>query len=150
MTESFQSLAYGLMLAVILIYLVMVAQFRSFVDPFVIMLAVPLGLSGVLVALFVTNTTINVQSMIGTLFMVGIVVSNSILLVEFANRRLMEGDSPEQAMVESGRVRLRPILMTSLAAILGLLPMAIGMGRGAEANIPLARAVIGDYWSRPS
>ena len=75
--------------------------------------------------------------------MVGIVVSNSILLVEFANRRLMQGDSPEQAMVESGRVRLRPILMTSLAAILGLLPMAIGMGRGAEANIPLARAVIG-------
>ncbi|MCC6981497.1 MAG: efflux RND transporter permease subunit [Candidatus Melainabacteria bacterium] len=143
MTESFQSLAYGLLLAVILIYLVMVAQFRSFVDPFLIMLAVPLGLSGVLVALFVTDTTINVQSMIGTLFMVGIVVSNSILLVEFANRKLRQGDSPEEAIVEAGRVRLRPILMTSLAAILGLLPMAIGIGRGAEANIPLARAVIG-------
>lgn len=143
MTESFESLLYGMLLAVILIYLVMVAQFRSFVDPFIIMLAVPLGLTGVLAALFITNTGVNVQSLIGTLFMVGIVVSNSILLVEFANRRLREGDSPEQAVINAGRVRLRPILMTSLAAILGLLPMAIGMGRGAEANIPLARAVIG-------
>ena len=143
MTESFESLSYGMLLAVILIYLVMVAQFRSFVDPFTIMLAVPLGLTGVLVALFITNTGVNVQSLIGTLFMVGIVVSNSILLVEFANRRLRAGDSPEQAVINAGRVRLRPILMTSLAAILGLLPMAIGLGRGAEANIPLARAVIG-------
>lgn len=143
MTESFESLSFGMLLAIILIYLVMVAQFRSFVDPFVIMLAVPLGLAGVLAALFVTNTGVNVQSLIGTLFMVGIVVSNSILLVEFANRRLREGDSPAQAVINAGRVRLRPIVMTSLAAILGLLPMAIGIGRGAEANIPLARAVIG-------
>jgi len=143
MTEAFESLSYGMLLAVILIYLVMVAQFRSFVDPFIIMLAVPLGLTGVLVTLFITNTGVNVQSLIGTLFMVGIVVSNSILLVEFANRRLRAGDSPEDAVINAGRVRLRPILMTSLAAILGLLPMAIGLGRGSEANIPLARAVIG-------
>lgn len=143
MTESFESLSYGMLLAVVLIYLVMVAQFRSFVDPFVIMLAVPLGLTGVLATLFITNTGVNVQSLIGTLFMVGIVVSNSILLVEFANRRLRAGDSPEEAAITAGRVRLRPILMTSLAAILGLLPMAIGLGRGAEANVPLARAVIG-------
>lgn len=143
MSESFESLAFGMILAIVLIYLIMVAQFRSFVDPFMIMLAVPLGLTGVLAALFVTGTTVNVQSLIGTLFMVGIVVSNSILLVEFANRKLKEGFSPLEAIVESGRVRLRPVVMTSLAAILGLLPMAIGMGRGAEANVPLAIAVIG-------
>ncbi len=143
MTESFESLAFGLILAIILIYLVMVAQFRSFIDPFMIMLAVPLGLTGVLIALFITTTSINVQSMIGTLFMVGIVVSNSILLVEFANRRMKDGLPPQEAIIESGKVRLRPILMTSLAAILGLLPMAAGIGRGAEANMPLATAVIG-------
>jgi multidrug efflux pump subunit AcrB len=121
----------------------MVAQFRSFVDPFIVMFAVPLGLIGVLITLYLTNTTINVQSFMGVIFMVGIAVSNSVLLVEFANRLRDQGRSKFDAAVEAVKIRLRPILMTALAAILGLMPMAIGMGRGTEANIPLARAVVG-------
>jgi multidrug efflux pump subunit AcrB len=141
MNESFASLGYGMILAVILIYLIMVAQFRSFLDPFIILFAVPLGIIGVLVILVVTNTTLNVQSLMGVIFMVGIAVSNSILLVEFANRLRQEhGYSPLDAAIESGRVRLRPILMTSLAAIVGLIPLALHQG---EATMPLARAVIG-------
>jgi multidrug efflux pump subunit AcrB len=144
MKESFASLGFGLVLAAVLVYLVMVAQFRSFLDPFIVMFAVPLGLIGVLATLFITNTTINIQSFMGLIFMVGIAVSNSVLLVEFANRlREEKGLSPTDAALEAAKIRLRPILMTSLAAILGLLPMAIGMGRGSEANIPLARAVVG-------
>jgi multidrug efflux pump subunit AcrB len=141
MQESFQSLGSGLVLAAILIYLIMVAQFRSFVDPFIIMVAVPLGIIGTLVMLYVTGTTLNVQSFMGVIFTVGIDVSNSILLVEFANRlRREKGLSAHDAALESAVVRLRPILMTSLAAIIGLLPMALQSG---EANTPLARAVIG-------
>ncbi|MBI1914104.1 MAG: efflux RND transporter permease subunit [Planctomycetes bacterium] len=141
MKESFASLGFGLVLAVVLIYLVMVAQFRSFLDPFIILFAVPLGLIGVLAILSVTGTTINVQSLMGVIFMVGIAVSNSILLVEFANRlRAEKGASPWDAALEAGRVRLRPILMTSLAAVVGLLPLALHQG---EATAPLARAVIG-------
>ncbi|MEX0978192.1 MAG: efflux RND transporter permease subunit, partial [Pirellulales bacterium] len=141
MKESFASLGFGMVLAVILIYLIMVAQFRSFLDPFIILFAVPLGIIGVLVMLVATSTTLNVQSLMGVIFMVGIAVSNSILLVEFANRLRQEhGYSPWDAAIESGRVRLRPILMTSLAAIVGLIPLALHQG---EATMPLARAVIG-------
>jgi multidrug efflux pump subunit AcrB len=141
MKQSFASLGFGLILAVILIYLIMVAQFRSFLDPFIILFAVPLGLIGVLAMLAATGTTLNVQSLMGVIFMVGIAVSNSILLVEFANRlRAERGLSAWDAAVESGRVRLRPILMTSLAAIVGLIPLALHEG---EATMPLARAVIG-------
>jgi multidrug efflux pump subunit AcrB len=141
MQESFAGLGYGLVLAAVLIYLIMVAQFRSFVDPFIIMFAVPLGIIGVLVILFVTGTTLNVQSFMGVIFSVGIDVSNSVLLVEFANRLRRERGLPvAEAALEAAVVRLRPILMTSLAAILGLLPMAL---RSGEANTPLARAVIG-------
>jgi len=141
MQESFSSLAYGLLLAIVLIYLIMVAQFRSFVDPFIILFAVPLGLIGVLVLLWATGTTLNVQSFMGVIFTVGIDVSNSVLLVEFANRlRRERGLSVAEAAHEAAVVRLRPILMTSLAAVIGLLPMAL---RGGEANTPLARAVIG-------
>ena len=119
----------------------MVAQFQSFVDPFIIMFAVPLGLIGVMTTLWITGTTLNVQSFMGVIFMVGIAVSNSILLVEFANRlRTERGLTALEAALESTKVRLRPILMTSLAAVLGLLPMALSSG---EANTPLARAVIG-------
>ncbi len=144
MKESFASLGFGLALASVLVYLVMVAQFRSFLDPLIIMIAVPLGLIGVLATLYVTGTTINVQSFLGTIFMVGIAVSNSVLVVEFANRlREERGLSVADAALQASKVRLRPILMTSFAAILALLPMAIGMGRGSEANIPLARAVVG-------
>ncbi len=141
MKQSFASLGFGLILAVILIYLIMVAQFRSFLDPFIILFAVPLGLIGVLAMLAVTGTTLNVQSLMGTIFMVGIAVSNSILLVEFANHlRAEHGLSVWDAALESGRVRLRPILMTSLAAIVGLVPLALHEG---DATMPLARAVIG-------
>jgi multidrug efflux pump subunit AcrB len=111
------------------------------VDPFIIMFAVPLGIIGVLVTLYLTGTTVNVQSFMGVIFMVGIAVSNSILLVEFANRlRAEQGLTPSDAAVQAAAVRLRPILMTSLAAVIGLLPMAL---RSGEANTPLARAVIG-------
>jgi multidrug efflux pump subunit AcrB len=141
MAQSFQSLGFGLVLAVVLIYLIMVAQFRSFLDPFIILVAVPLGLIGVLWILLLSGTTLNVQSCMGVIFMVGIAVSNSILLVEFANRlRSARALSSLEAAVEAARVRLRPILMTSLAAIVGLAPLALKAG---EATTPLARAVIG-------
>ncbi|MDE2143942.1 MAG: efflux RND transporter permease subunit, partial [Elusimicrobia bacterium] len=133
----------GLLLAVALVYLVLSGQFGSFLDPLLILCAVPLGLAGVLLTLWLTRTTFNIQSFTGVIFMVGIAVSNSILLVEFANRRLEEGQSPDDAVIEAACIRLRPILMTSLATILGLMPMAIGIGRGSEANVPLARAVLG-------
>jgi multidrug efflux pump subunit AcrB len=130
-------------LAMVFIYLVMVGLFRAWLDPFVIMFAVPLGFIGVIWMLLLTNTSVNVESMIGTLMMIGIVVSNSVLLVDFANNRLREGMPLEEAVVEAGRLRIRPILMTSLATVIGLAPMALGIGEGSEANMPLARAVIG-------
>ncbi|MEX2317407.1 MAG: efflux RND transporter permease subunit, partial [Pirellulales bacterium] len=141
MTESFRSLGFGMVLAGVLIYLIMVAQFRSFLDPFIIMFAVPLGIIGVLVILAVTGTTLNIQSFMGVIFMIGIAVSNSILLVEFANRlRNEQGLSSLEAAIEAGSVRLRPIVMTSLAAVVGLIPLALHAG---DATMPLARAVIG-------
>ena len=130
-------------LAMVLIYLVMVGLFRSYLDPLVVMFAVPLGFIGVIWMLLLTHTSVNVESLIGTLMMIGIVVSNSVLLVDFANNRLREGIPLEDAVVEAGRLRIRPILMTSLATIMGLAPMALGIGEGSEANMPLARAVIG-------
>ncbi len=143
MKSSFQDLGIGFGLAVVLIFLVMVWQFRSFLDPLVVMLAVPLGLVGVAATLLATGTTLNVQSLLGVVFMVGIAVSNSILMVEFTNRLLEAGEPPARAVVQAAAVRLRPILMTSLAAVIALLPMAVGVGRGTEANVPLARAVVG-------
>jgi len=142
--ESFENLSFGFLLAVFLLYLVLVAQFRSLTDPLIILITVPLGLIGVVTALWLTGSTFNIQSFLGTIFMVGIVVSNSILIVEFVNRSLEQGRaSVHDAIIEGSTIRLRPILMTSIAAILGLLPMAIGFGEGSEANVPLARAVIG-------
>ena len=143
MRESFAGLGLGLLMAVALVYLVMVAQFRSFLDPLIILFAVPLGIVGVIGALLLTGMTVNIQSYIGTIFMVGIAVSNSVLLVEFANRLRSEGVPIDEAVVKASAIRLRPILMTSFAAIAGLLPMAFQFGTGAEANVPLARAVIG-------
>ncbi|HEX7140828.1 MAG TPA: efflux RND transporter permease subunit, partial [Vicinamibacterales bacterium] len=143
MRSSFTSFALGLILALVLLYLILVAQFRSFLDPFLILLAVPTGLTGVLVALFVSGTTLNVQSLMGVLMMVGMVVSNSILIVEFTHRLQEDGMSVLDAVVNSCRIRLRPILMTSLATIIGLVPMALKLGTGSEAYAPLARAIIG-------
>lgn len=143
MRASFRSFGLGLFLAVVLLYLILVAQFRSFLDPVLILLAVPMGLIGVLLILYLTGTTLNVQSLMGIVMMVGIVVSNSILLVEFAHRLREQGLPLRDAVATAGRVRLRPILMTSLATIIGLLPMAMKLGTGSEAYAPLARAVIG-------
>lgn len=143
MRASFRSFALGLVLAVILLYLILVAQFRSFLDPLLILLAVPMGVIGVIVMLYATGTTVNVQSLMGLLMMAGIVVSNSILLVEFAGRMRGEGMALRDAVATAGRVRLRPILMTSLATVIGLLPMAMKLGTGSEAYAPLARAIIG-------
>jgi HAE1 family hydrophobic/amphiphilic exporter-1 len=143
MQQSFTSFGLGLILALLLLYLILVAQFRSFADPFLILLAVPTGLTGVLVALFVTGTTLNVQSLMGVLMMVGMVVSNSILIVEFTHRLEEDGMPLLDAVVNSCRIRLRPILMTSLATIFGLIPMAAKLGTGSEAYAPLARAIIG-------
>jgi multidrug efflux pump subunit AcrB len=143
MQASFTSFGAGLILALVLLYLILVAQFRSFVDPVLILLAVPTGLTGVLLALFLTGTTLNVQSLMGVLMMVGMVVSNSILIVEFTHRLEEDGMPLIDAVVNSCRIRLRPILMTSLATIIGLTPMALKLGTGSEAYAPLARAIIG-------
>jgi multidrug efflux pump subunit AcrB len=128
---------------VALLYLILVAQFRSFTDPGLVLLAIPMGLSGVLLTLYLTNTTLNVQSLMGMLMMVGIVVSNSILIVDFARRLWEEGMPVEDAVAMAGRIRLRPILMTSFATIVGLLPMALRLGTGSEAYAPLALAILG-------
>jgi HAE1 family hydrophobic/amphiphilic exporter-1 len=143
MNQSFRSFGFGLILALVLLYLILVAQFKSFADPVLILLAVPTGLTGVLVALYITGTTLNVQSLMGVLMMVGMVVSNSILIVEFTHRLEADGMPVFEAVVNSCRIRLRPILMTSLATIIGLLPMALKLGVGSEAYAPLARAIIG-------
>ena len=143
MEESFHSFGIGLSLSVVLLFLILVAQFRSFKDPFLIMLAIPMGFIGVLVILPLTNTTLNVMSLMGVLMLVGISASNSILIVEFAHRLEEQGRSVEDAVITSCRVRLRPILMTSLATIIGMVPMALKMGTGSEQYAPLARAVIG-------
>jgi hydrophobic/amphiphilic exporter-1 (mainly G- bacteria), HAE1 family len=127
----------------VLVYLVLVAQFASFLDPFIILLAVLPGLAGVLVLLLITGTTLNVMSLMGLVMMVGIVVSNSILIVEFARNLRVRGTPLKEAVAVASRLRLRPILMTSLATLLGLVPMAMKLGTGAEAYAPLARAIIG-------
>lgn len=143
MRTSFGAFGFGLVLATLLVYLLLVAQFQSFSDPLLILLAVPTGLTGVLLILFLTGTTLNVMSLMGVVMMVGIVVSNSILIVEFTNRLRREGRPLREAVSLACRVRLRPVLMTSLATLIGLLPLALKLGTGAEAYAPLARAIIG-------
>jgi len=143
MNASFRSFAVGLSLSVILLYLILVAQFKSFKDPFLIMLAIPMGFIGVLIILPLTGTTLNVMSLMGILMLVGISASNSILIVEFTHRLEEQGKTVEEAVITSCRVRLRPILMTSLATIIGMVPMALKLGTGSEQYAPLARAIIG-------
>lgn len=143
MNDSFKSFGTGLSLAVVLLFLILVAQFRSFKDPFLIMLAIPMGFIGVMVILPLTHTTLNVMSLMGVLMLVGIAASNSILIVEFAHRLEEQGQSVESAVITSCRVRLRPILMTSLATIIGMVPMALKLGTGSEQYAPLARTIIG-------
>ncbi len=140
---AFLSMFFALLLAIMLIYMIMASQFKSLLDPFIIMFSVPMGLIGVIWMLFLTNTTLSIESFMGVIMMIGIVVSNGILLVDYTNRLRGEGIELHEAVIRAGRTRLRPILMTSLATILGLIPMAIGFGTGSETNMPLARAVIG-------
>jgi multidrug efflux pump subunit AcrB len=147
MRSSFKSFGLGLLLAVLLVYLILVAQFSSFTDPFLIVLAVPTGLIGVVVTLALTGTTLNIQSLMGVVMLQGMVVSNSILIVDFANVLRREGRSLRDAVVQACRIRLRPILMTSLATVVGLLPMAFKIETGSEAYAPLARAIIGGLMS---
>ncbi len=143
MRSSFRSFGVGLILSVVLVYLILVAQFASWEDPFIILLAIPPGLAGVLLFLLATGTTLNVMSLMGVVMMVGIVVSNSILIVEFARHLHHDGKPVQEAVSLASRMRLRPILMTSLATVLGMIPMAIGAEPGSEQYAPLARAIIG-------
>ena len=137
MNESFGKLLGGLAGAALLVYLLLVPLFRSFVGPFIIMFTVPLGLIGVLAILFLTHTTLNVQSEMGVIFLVGIVVNNGVLLVDFANQQRKLGASVHEAIRTAAAIRFRPIVMTFLATFLDLIPMAIGLGRGSEAITPL-------------
>jgi HAE1 family hydrophobic/amphiphilic exporter-1 len=143
MRSSFKSFGIGLLLSIALVYLILVAQFQSFLDPFIILFAIPPGLAGVLFTLLLTGTTLNIMSLMGLVMMVGIVVSNSILIVDFSRALWREGKPLNEAVAVASRIRLRPVLMTSLATIIGLIPMALKLGTGAEAYAPLARAIIG-------
>jgi CzcA family heavy metal efflux pump len=143
MRDSFTTLGEGLVLAIVLVYLLMVANFQSWLEPFIIMMAVPGALAGVLWMLAITGTTINVESLMGAIMAVGVGVANGNLLITFANELREEGYSPLAAAIEAGRIRFRPIIMTALAMILGMLPMALSLGSGSEQNAPLGRAVIG-------
>jgi multidrug efflux pump subunit AcrB len=143
MMDTFKDLALLFVLIMLLTYIVMATQFESLREPFIIMFSVPLGMIGVLWALFLTETNLSVTSFMGVIMMAGIVVSNGILLVDYTNRLRGRGLELQEAVILAGRTRLRPILMTSLCAILGLIPMAIGLGEGSESNAPMAIAVIG-------
>jgi len=147
MQQSFKSFYTGLTLAFVLLFLILVAQFRSFIDPILILLAIPMAVIGVLVILLVTGTTMNVMSLMGLLMLVGIAASNSILIVDFAHKLEEQGLAVRDAIITACRVRLRPILMTSLATIIGMIPMALKMGTGSEQYAPMARAIIGGLTS---
>jgi multidrug efflux pump subunit AcrB len=141
--KAFLGLFFAAIMALLLVYMVLASQFKSLIDPLVIMFSVPLGVSGVFIMLYLTGTKLSVNSFMGIIMMVGIVVSNGVLLVDFANVLRRRGKDLKEATIEAGRTRLRPILMTTIATVLGLIPMALGIGEGSETNLPLARAVIG-------
>jgi len=143
MQESFKRFSVGLVLAIVLVYLILMSQFASFIDPLIILMAIPPGLAGVVLILWLTHSTFNIMSLMGVIMMTGIVVSNSILIVEFARQLRKEDFALQEALVRACKIRLRPILMTSLATLLGMLPMALGIETGSEQYAPLARAVIG-------
>ena len=147
MDASFKSFGLGFLISFVLLFLILTAQFKSFIDPFLIMLAIPMGFIGVLIILPLTHTTLNVMSLMGILMLVGIADSNSILIVDFAHSLERQGLSPADAVITACRVRLRPILMTSLATIIGMVPMALKLGTGAEQYTPMARAIIGGLTS---
>jgi multidrug efflux pump subunit AcrB len=143
MNESFKSLGFGLALAAVLVYLVLAPMLRSFVGPLIILFTIPLGLIGVLVMLYATGTTLNIMSEVGVIFLVGIVVTQGVLLLDFANQLRRGGATVRDAVMRAAGIRFRPIIMTFLATFLDLLPLAIGLGKGSESITPLARAVVG-------
>jgi multidrug efflux pump subunit AcrB len=143
MHDSFKSFAIGLVLSIVLVFLILMAQFASFVDPFIILLAIPPGIAGVILFLLTTHTSLNIMSLMGVLMMTGIVVSDSILIVEFTGQLRAQGLKLEEAIITACKVRLRPILMTTLATVLGLIPMALALEAGSEQYAPLARAILG-------
>jgi len=143
MNSAFAEFGLGIIIAVVMVFLILMTQFTSVIDPFIILLAIPPGLAGVVLILLFTGSTLNIMSLMGIIMMTGIVVSNSILIVEFANKLRQQGLNIGQAVIQSCKIRLRPILMTSLATVLGMIPMALGLEAGSEQYAPLARAVIG-------
>ena len=143
MQESYTGLFTGIGLAIVLVYLFLVMNFQSWIDPLIVLMAVPFALGGVLWMLFLSQTPMSVPALMGTLMCIGLTTANSILVVSFANQRMDAGDSPLLAVTTAGYTRLRPVLMTAGAMILGMVPMALGIGEGGEQNAPLGRAVIG-------
>jgi len=143
MESSFLGLGYGLLFAVLLVYLLMVVNFQSWLDPFVILMALPGAVAGIAWMLFVTRTTLSVPALMGAIMCVGVATANSILVVTFANDQRKLGKNATQAALAAGMTRLRPVTMTALAMIIGMLPMSLGIGEGGEQNAPLGRAVIG-------
>jgi len=143
MQESFVRLGVGIIFAIVLVYLLMVINFQSWVDPLIILMALPGAMAGVLWMLFITQTTLNVPSLMGAIMSIGVATSNSILLVVFANDERLDGKNERDAALSAGFTRLRPICMTALAMLLGMLPMSLALGEGGEQNAPLGRAVIG-------
>ena len=143
MTSSFVGLIAGLALAVVLVYLLVVVNFQSWLDPFIIITALPAALAGIIGFLFLTHTTLSVPALMGAIMCMGVGTANSILVVSFAKERFQHHGDPIEASIEAGFTRFRPVLMTALAMIVGMIPMALGLGEGGEQNAPLGRAVIG-------
>jgi multidrug efflux pump subunit AcrB len=143
MQSSYQGLLIGLAMSIVLVYLLIVVNFQSWLDPFIIITALPGALAGILWILFLTHTTLSVPALTGAVMCMGVATANSILLISFARERMAAGANPVLAAVEAGYTRMRPVIMTALAMIIGMLPMALGFGEGGEQNAPLGRAVIG-------
>jgi multidrug efflux pump subunit AcrB len=143
MRSSFLGLSVGLLMAIVLVYLLIVVNFQSWLDPFIIITALPGALAGISWILLLTRTTLNVPSLTGAVMCMGVATANSILLISFARERMDDGVPAVEAVIEAGFTRIRPVLMTALAMIIGMVPMALGFGEGGEQNAPLGRAVIG-------
>ena len=143
MQSSFSGLLWGLAFSIVLVYLLIVVNFQSWLDPFIILMALPAALAGIVWFLFITGTTVSVPALTGAIMCMGVATANSILVVSFSRERFDEGRTAEEAALESGFTRFRPVIMTALAMIIGMLPMSLGLGEGGEQNAPLGRAVIG-------
>jgi multidrug efflux pump subunit AcrB len=143
MQSSYSGLLIGLAMSIVLVYLLIVVNFQSWLDPFIIITALPGALAGIIWILFLTHTTLSVPALTGAVMCMGVATANSVLMISFARERIAEGLDPVRAAIEAGYTRMRPVVMTALAMIIGMLPMALGLGEGGEQNAPLGRAVIG-------